>query len=149
LASAARAPDDPAAFYNDPVDRQQLEEVARGLGIELLVQFGSTVTGTSHAGSDLDLAILFGRAPQSIADTADAALRLQALEPNREVDIAVLNHADPLLMKQVTDRGVLLFGDPSRWQAFRLYAFKRYQDHQRFLRMEREYVRRAVAAARR
>jgi predicted nucleotidyltransferase len=70
----------------------RLTETAAAHDVALLVQFGSTVTHTEHAGSDVDLAVLFRRTP----------------------DLTT-----------------------------------RFQDHQRFLAMEREYVERAIAAARR
>jgi predicted nucleotidyltransferase len=125
-----------------------LEAQAAAHGVVLLVQFGSTVTGATHAGSDLDLAVLLAQAPDSYAIQADLQAALQSCVRDREVDLVVLNHADPLLLRQVTERGRLLCGDPNRWQEFRAYAFKRYQDHRRFLQMERDYVDRAIAAAR-
>ena len=70
---------------------------------------------------------------------------LQSLFPGREVDLAVLNHADPLFLKKVTERCQLLTGSPARLQRLQLYAFKRYQDHRRFLALERDYVRRHAA----
>ena len=82
-----------------------LDALARRHGVRLLLQHGSTVTGRTHAGSDLDLAVLLNHAPAS----ADAYLALAALRD------------------------------------LRLYGFKRYQDHRRFLAMERDYVRRKVA----
>jgi uncharacterized protein len=130
------------------MDRRRLDEVAHAHGIELLIQFGSTVSGLTHAASDLDLAVLLKTAPESLSAHADLVADLQSLVTDREVDVAILNHADPLLLKQVTDAGALLFGRPRRWQEFKLYAFKRYQDHRRFFQMEREYVARAVAASR-
>ena len=131
------------------MDRRRLDEIAAAHGLDLVVQFGSTVEGTAHARSDLDLGVLLKRAPASYAEHADLAAALQPLFPGLEIDLVVLNHADPLLLKRVTEHGVLLSGAPSQWQEFRLLAFKRYQDHRRFLQMERDYVERAVAAARR
>lgn len=130
------------------MDRQSLADVAAAHGVELVVQFGSTTTGTTHAGSDVDLAVLLERAPASYGEHADLAAAFQPLFPGRELDLVILNHADPLLLDQVTRHGVLLFGDANRWQEFRAFAFKRYQDHRRFLQMERDYVARFVAAAR-
>ena len=127
------------------MDRQRLAEVADDLGIELLVQFGSTVSGTSRAGSDVDLGVLVTTPPSSFGEHADLAAALQQFYPGQEIDLVVLNHADPLLLKQVTEQGVLLCGVPNRWKEFQLFAFKRYQDHRRFLQMERDYVARAAA----
>lgn len=110
-----------------------------------MLQHGSTVTGTAHHGSDLDLAILLERPPTTGAYLSLVA-DLQAAFPGRELDVALLNHADPLLLKPVTERCVLLSGSAARLRDLRLYAFKRYQDHRRYLALEREYVRRKLAA---
>jgi uncharacterized protein len=67
---------------------------------------------------------------------------LQSLFMDREVDLVILNRADPLLLKQVSDRFIRLYGSEQETQRFRLLAFKRYQDHTRYLEMERRYVQR-------
>lgn len=127
------------------MDSGRLDAIARAHGIELMFQFGSTVSGTTHAASDLDLAVLLAHVPDSLASQADLVADIQSLVPGRDLDVAILNHADPLFLKQVTDGGVLVFGSPRRFQEFKLYAFKRYQDHRRFFQMEREYVERAAS----
>jgi uncharacterized protein len=131
------------------VDHGQLEAVARKRDIVLIVQFGSTVSGATHASSDVDLGVLLAHPISSFGEHADLIADLQRLVPDRAVDVGLLNHADPLFLKQVMDRPRLLYGSPQRLAAFRLYAFKRYQDHRRYLQMERAYVGRAIAALRR
>jgi uncharacterized protein len=128
------------------MDPNQVEVVARRHGIRLLLRFGSSVTGLLHQASDVDLGVILDRVPDSFGALADCLTDLQALVPDREVDLVVLNHADPLLLKQVTDHCVLVYGSPRELQALKLYAFKRYQDHRRYLDMEREYVDRKIAA---
>lgn len=123
-----------------------VQAIAHTHGLLLLLQFGSSVTGRVHAGSDIDLAVLFERAPDSLGPLADLTADLQALVADREVDVTVLNHADPLLLKQVTERCELVYGSPRRLAEFTMYAFKRYQDHRRYLDMERAYVDRAIGS---
>jgi predicted nucleotidyltransferase len=127
------------------MDALALERVAREFGIELIVEFGSMVTGQVHPRSDLDLAILLGRSPLSFADLAHLRHELHLLHPHQEVDVAIINHADPLFLKKITERCRLLYGSPRRLAELKIYAFKRYQDHRRYLRLEREYVRRTLA----
>ena len=128
------------------MDGQRLEQIARANGVELVVQFGSTIAGTSHAGSDLDLAVLLTRAPLSYAEHADLAAAFQSLVPGQRIDLVVLNHADPLFLEQIAEHGRLLYGPTNRWAESRAYAFKRYQDHRRFLAMEQDYVARRIQA---
>jgi len=127
------------------MDPQRLGEIARRHGLELIVQFGSSVTGLMHPGSDVDVAVLYRQLPDSYAELGDLQADLQALVPGRKVDLGVLNHADPLFLKQVMDGARLLHGSPGRFEEMNLYAFKRYQDHRPYLEMERAYVQRATA----
>jgi predicted nucleotidyltransferase len=123
-----------------------VEAVVKRHGIVLLLQFGSTVTGRTHPGSDIDLAVLLERVPPTFESMADLVGDLQALVPGQAVDVAVLNHADPLFLKRVTDEARLLAGSPRRLAELRLYAFKRYQDYRPYLAFERDYVARHTVA---
>lgn len=123
----------------DPTS-EQIAPIARKHGIILLVQFGSSVTGKLHAHSDVDLAALLERVPQSLAAHATLLQDLQQLFPGREVDLALLNRADPLFLKKITEACRLLYGPRRELQRFKIYAFKRYQDHRKYLGMERRYV---------
>ena len=119
-----------------------LDVVARRHGLELILQFGSTVSGTPHRLSDVDLGVLFAPGVDAQRNLDAVIQDLQALFPSGEVDLAVLNHADPLFLKKVTEQCRLLAGSPARLRQLQLYAFKRYQDHRPYLALERDYVRR-------
>ncbi len=60
------------------------------------------------------------------------------------MDLAILNHADPLFLKKVTEDCRLLFGAPKELARLNLYAFKRYQDHRRYFDLERHFVAKAL-----
>lgn len=130
------------------MDQQALGELARRHGIALVIRFGSTVTGRTHPGSDIDLGVLFEQLPRTLEEELQVIADLQGLEPGAPVDVSVLNRADPLLLKQVTDHARLEYGSEQRFDAFRRYAFKRYHDHRRYFDLEREYVERTIAARR-
>ena len=89
----------------DPI---AVSDVARKHAVVLLLQFGSSVTGRMHAQSDVDFAVLLERPPDSLTAQAELIADLQALVSGRDVDVAFLNHADPLLLKQVCDHCELL-----------------------------------------
>ncbi|OGK78121.1 MAG: hypothetical protein A2X52_08560 [Candidatus Rokubacteria bacterium GWC2_70_16] len=126
------------------MDTQRLEEIARKHGIALMLRFGSTVSGRTHCRSDLDIAVLLARPAGSLVALADLTHDVQTLFPGQDVDLAVINHADPLFLKQVTENCSLLYGLPRRLLELKCYAFRRYQDHRRYLAMERDYVARAL-----
>jgi predicted nucleotidyltransferase len=117
-----------------------LADVARRHGVRLILQFGSTVDGFVHSQSDLDLALLLDRASLSLEQLGAMRHELQHCFPDREVDLAIINRADPLLLRKIVERCRLLYGSTKDLQRLRLYAFKRYQDHRRFLELERQYV---------
>lgn len=125
---------------------QSLRNVAERHGIVLLVQFGSSITGATHARSDTDLAVLLADPDVSFVRLAELDDDLHALMPDRPVDVAVINRADPLFLKKILETGRLLYGPERRFQELKLYAFRRYQDHSKYLRLERDYVRRALGA---
>jgi len=62
------------------------------------------------------------------------------------VDLATLDRADPLFLKKVLESCRLLAGSPRRLAELKIYAFKRYRDHRRYLPLERQYVDRVLAA---
>jgi predicted nucleotidyltransferase len=121
-----------------------LQDLARRYGIQVIIQFGSTVSGPLHSRSDLDLAILLNNADVPLERLGEIQQSLQSCFPGREVDLAMINRADPLFIKKMTERCRLLYGSVKDLQRLHLYAFKRYQDHRRFLDLERRYVERAL-----
>ncbi len=118
-----------------------LDRIAVRFGLDLVVQFGSTVAGRTHDGSDIDVGVRFVGGMPSFSVLADVTHELQALVPGRLVDVAVINRADPLFLYQMVSRGLLLHGTARRLAELKMYAFRRYQDHRRFLALERTYVR--------
>jgi predicted nucleotidyltransferase len=124
----------------------QLAAIAHKYSARLILRFGSTVSGKTHPRSDVDIAVLLAHPDVSLRERAELQQALQSLFTDREVDLVILNRADPLLLKQVSDRCVRLYGSEQEFQRFRLLAFKRYQDHRRFLEMERRYVERMLEA---
>lgn len=124
---------------------QSFDAIARRHGARLVLQFGSTVTGRTHAASDVDVAVLFAGVPdyERLGSLhADLAVAFRG----REVDLGILNHADPLFLKKVLEHCRLLAGSARELAELRLYAFRRYQDHRRFLRLEEQHVERFLAA---
>jgi predicted nucleotidyltransferase len=126
------------------VEPDQLSDVASRHGIRLIVQFGSTVTGRTHSHSDIDIGVLLEHMPPGFGALADLQTDLQRLFPGQELDLALINRADPLFLKQITGTCRLLFGAPRDLHALKMYAFKRYQDHRPYLAMERTYVAQAI-----
>ena len=123
-----------------PAQKEKLDVLRIKFGITFIVAFGSRVRGITHARSDLDIGILCTRG-------FDAGIlgELSAAFPGQDVDVALLNRADPLLLKGVSDVAVLLSGEKRDLQEFRMYAFRRYVEHRPFFALEEQVNARHLA----
>ncbi len=123
-----------------------LRELAQRFGIRVILQFGSTVTGTTHDRSDLDLAVQLDTPDVSLETILEIQDALQSRFSGREVDVAILNQADPLFRKKIMEGCRMLFGTSHDFARLRLYAFKTYQDFKPYLELERQSVARRLLA---
>ena len=123
-----------------------LRELAQRFGIRVVLQFGSTVTGTTHDDSDLDLAVQFDTPILSLGTILELQEALQSQFPGRKVDLAILNRADPLFRKKIMESCRILFGTSQDFARLRLYSFKTYQDYRPYLELERQSVAKRLAA---
>lgn len=117
-----------------------LKELTQRFGIRVILQFGSSVTGTTHDRSDVDLAVELDTSTVSLETMLEMQEALQARFPGREVDLAILNRADPLFRKKIMEACRTLFGTPQDLARLHLYSFKTYQDFQPYLELERQSV---------
>lgn len=127
---------------------ERLHRLAEEFGLLLVLQFGSTATGRARPDSDLDIGVLAGRRDLALEEELELQAALQRGAGDRQVDLVVLDRADPLLLGQVARDARLLWGDPQRYYAWKMYAYRRYQDHRPYLAMERAYIRRELEARR-
>lgn len=103
-----------------------VEELQRALPDVLAIyRFGSSAQGTTHPGSDIDVAILARtRLPQ--ASRFDLQERLAA-RLGRDVDLVDLAAATPVMAIQVVAHGTLLLdGDPAARGHFEDRTFSAY-----------------------
>ena len=121
----------------------RLNQLASDYGVRLALLFGSAASGRTHERSDVDVALLFRETPD-FDRFAKFQHELQMELPGRKLDLVLLEHADPLLLKKITESCGLIYGDVRELERLKTYAFRRYQDHRRFLELEREYVHRFI-----
>lgn len=126
------------------MSKSEIDAIAAKHGIRLALQFGSSATGREHAASDVDLAVLLDEPPRSLEQHGELLHDLQQLYPARTLDLSILNHADPLFLKKVLERCILVHGTTRLLQELKIYSFKRYQDHRRYFELERHYVTRIL-----
>lgn len=111
----------------DPSVRKTILEILRDAVPELLAvyQFGSTVGGTEHTESDLDLAFL-ASSPLPNLDRWTLQEDLAA-ELRRDIDLIDLRAASTVMQAQVVDRGTVLFeADRTARQQFEMNVCSAY-----------------------
>lgn len=112
----------------------------------LAVLFGSTATGRAVPHSDLDLAFwLSGKDKDIEGGDLELTNSLMRLFHRNDVDVVVLNHANPLLQWQVASTGKLLYERESgRFHQFQIYAMKRFDDSKHLFALQDRFLDRVV-----
>ncbi|MCG5515659.1 MULTISPECIES: nucleotidyltransferase domain-containing protein [unclassified Ectothiorhodospira] len=123
-------------------DPQALDAAATGLGLRLVVLYGSHARQRPPPGpeSDVDLAIL--GCPHEGLLKAD--LQVSSLFPGHNLDVVRLEDADPLFRQEIMSIGRLLWGDPDLFCEYRAYAFRDYVDSADLRRLEQTLQRRKL-----
>ncbi|GFP24740.1 hypothetical protein HKBW3S43_00056 [Candidatus Hakubella thermalkaliphila] len=122
-------------------DNTDLQKIAQKYDLRIILLFGSAVSAKLYRQSDIDIAVLAPKSELGLKDYCDLLFDLQKLFPGREVDLALLNRADPLFLKKIMENCELLYGHPRELAQLKIYAFKRYVDHQRYFDLEKKFAR--------
>lgn len=118
--------------------RNALEE----MGVVLLYLHGSVASLRARSDSDVDVAVLFDHAPDdTVRATTNIVEALQGYEKLREMDVAILNDASPLLKQGVAAHGELLFARSERDDLeFQIRTMHEYEASRRIVRIGQEAV---------
>jgi hypothetical protein len=65
---------------------------------------------------------------------------------NKNIDLSVLNKANPLLLFQVSKNSILLYGAREEFLKFKLYAFNAYNDYAPYFEMEKNLNKKIINA---
>jgi uncharacterized protein len=124
------------------VDSDALRAVARRYDLRLVVLFGSHAKGRALPRSDVDVAVLARKRPWGDLDwELDLEADLCSAFPGREVDLALLNGASPLLAFEVASSGRPLFEEDSMtFSGFRSHAARAFYDDEPRMRRQAQYV---------
>jgi len=126
--------------FMSPEARRSIADMARKRGLSLVVLFGSVAANAARPDSDIDIAVKFGDGDSGLPRILEVQEEISGLFQGREVDLSVLDRADPLFMKKIAEQCEFLYAEPGEAAAFLLTAFRRYQDHRKYLDMEREFA---------
>lgn len=130
-------------------DQKRLKQVARKYGLDLVVAFGSQVSGRTRAASDMDVAVRFkpGRARSGSLEL-EVASQLDSVFPETlQLDVSFLNDASSLLLFEVATRGKPIYElKPLLFWQFQSYAARRYDDDYKFRLRREAYLQDRVKA---
>ncbi|MFB0537427.1 MAG: nucleotidyltransferase domain-containing protein [Anaerolineae bacterium] len=119
----------------------ELAEFCQERGISLIVLFGSQVRGSAKEGSDVDLGLVLDTYPIKPEEELTLIRELVWTTENANLDITILNHADPLLGYHVACHGCPIYErEPHSFNRFQLRAWKRFIDTARFRRLQRPFI---------
>lgn len=129
-----------------------VEEIREGLGpvlkedgLQILLLFGSTVSGNKHKKSDIDLAFLFDR-PVDILTLTNKVIRLLHTD---NIDVVDLKNASPLMRFSIAKSGILIYEkEDGVFNGFYSLAFRRYIDTKKIRDAQRLVIRHFLEAKR-
>ena len=111
------------------------------LKLDLIILFGSQVSGGAGALSDFDVAVSTDHELTLVEKNEVIELVARDFGYHEDkidlIDIAV---APPLLQMQIATHGKLLRGDPELFLRFKVLAWKRYQNTARFRRARTKHL---------
>jgi len=122
----------------------KIAKIAKKFQLKLIVIFGSFVGGKNRKDSDLDIAVL-GLREVSFKEQISLINELSRIF-NKNIDLSVLNKANPLLLFQASKNPILLYGSREEFLKFKLYAFKAYNDYAPYFAMEKNLNKKIISA---
>lgn len=118
---------------------QKLRPLFERPDVQLVMLFGSYVSGNVHPRSDLDLAIL-AQEPLDLVGLTTEIIQLLHLN---DIDLVDLRRATPLLAREIVRQGVVLYErDPGTYAQFVSLTIRRYVDTRKFREAQQLSVQR-------
>jgi len=116
-----------------------IKKLAKEYKILLILLFGSQANKKTHPGSDLDIGALFKKNDLGLQKYSILLSKFQKIFPEKEIDLAIINQADPLFLKKILERCQLLYGKKSDLKKLELYSFHRFLDYQKYFDLEEKF----------
>lgn len=124
------------------MQKQKIKRLAAKYKLKLIMVFGSFARGTAKANSDIDIAVV-SLGKLSMSDELELAAELAEILKG-EIDLAAVNHANPLFLHQISRDAVLLGGSKTDFFKFKLNAFHRYNDYAPYFKLEEQSNKRLI-----
>lgn len=120
--------------------KKGLIHISRKYKLSLIVLFGSYATGKVHNKSDKDIAVWTRK---DNINELKLFYDFLNLYNSGNIDLLLLNRADPLTQYEVAVKGKPLYEDEDgRFRQFQIYAMKRNDDGKKFYNLDKLYIKR-------
>ncbi|MBU4257407.1 nucleotidyltransferase domain-containing protein [Patescibacteria group bacterium] len=114
--------------------KNEIKKIAKKFNLNLIIIFGSFVSGKMREDSDIDIAVSSSE-KISFKDELSIIRKLTGIF-KRDADLVIINKANPLLLQQIDKNGIMIYGRRTDYINFKLYVFHRYNDYLPYFKLE-------------
>ena len=104
------------------------DKIAQKYSLEMILLFGSQVSGKTSKESDFDIAYL-SKKELSGKEEIELNCDLMDVFKSDKIDLTNLKNANPFLNYEIAKKCRLILGDEKKFSEFKIMAFKKYIDH--------------------
>jgi len=102
--------------------------MADSFRLNLLVLFGSQVSGRIHPQSDIDIGVMSDHRLRP-KELGEISFHLTQMLKLPAIEVADLKTLPPLVLKNIAEQSILLYeNEPSLYDRFKIYGFKRHME---------------------
>jgi uncharacterized protein len=130
--------------YSTPMNmdtiKSKIATLATVYNLDMVVLFGSQVTGKTHAESDVDIAYY---SDTKLDFNQEVSLNTDLIDVFRNDNVSLVNlkTASPLLAKEVVSKGVVLYAtSPSLFSQVYAYVLRIYEEARPLFELRRHYL---------
>lgn len=117
---------------------KDFKRIANRFNLSLIILFGSYAKGRIRTGSDRDIAVWIDT---KRIDELRLFYEFVNLYQGENIDLLILNTADPLIQYEVAANGRLLYEKrEGKFRHFQVFAIKRSDDGRKFSELDKDYI---------
>jgi len=118
---------------------KEIRRIGEKHHLSLVLAFGSFAKGKVHKRSDLDIAVLT-KEELDFEKYSKLYSGFSEVLEGQNIDLVLINHADPLFLKQIVENCQLLYGSERTLAELKIYSFKKYCDYRPYLNLEKKFA---------
>lgn len=124
--------------------QHDLQKLAKKYKLNFMVLFGSVSKGKTHAESDIDIAV---DVKTKMSLSRELALRSALFKIfKKEIDLAFIKEASPLLLREIASEGKFLCGNRQKFRNFRVIAMMRFIDFGHYFALREKTLRQTISS---